>query len=278
VDWTICGGDLDTGNDIKDTSFYREELAFDYIIRLLGERSIHSVCVELNTMTTEQKIRRLYNIPQGESHGFPEDEVKQAEAALGIRLPRALREYYLTLGKHEALNYCFNRLLKPDDEIGFSDDRYLVFYEENQVVAYWGIKEEHLVLPDPPVYGNYAPTFPTPDWHLENATTENFLLVMAIYNGCMGGLEFNANRLDYIEPATVKYIEENWSELKGITFESQRIFTDGFDEVVSLSMDDEQQCMGIFIGTSHRSRFDNLIDRLNVDWYYVSDEEEAEEN
>ncbi len=50
-------------------------------------------------MTTEQKIRRLYNIPQGESHGFREDEVKKAEAALGIRLPRALREYYLALGR-----------------------------------------------------------------------------------------------------------------------------------------------------------------------------------
>jgi hypothetical protein len=109
-------------------------------------------------MTNLQKIKRLYSLSEKQNYGFSDIEIAELEARLNVQLPEKLKDYYLTLGKNEEINYVHNRLLKPDHEIGFSEDRYLVFYEENQVVAYWGIKEADLKLPDPPVWGNYGTT------------------------------------------------------------------------------------------------------------------------
>ena len=107
-------------------------------------------------MKNSQKIRRLYNLPDDENFGFSETEIITLEKRLDITLPVELRNYYLTLGKSENINYSHNRLLKPDKEIKFSDDQYLIFYEGNQVVAYWGIKEEDLKLNNPAANKVYA--------------------------------------------------------------------------------------------------------------------------
>lgn len=229
-------------------------------------------------MTNFRNIRQLYAIGDQENSGFTETEISTLESRLACRLPGVLRAYFLTLGKYENLNFSYNRLLKPDKEIGFSDDRYLVFYEENQVVAYWGIKENDLGLENPPVYGNYFPAGEKPDWHLQANTTDNFLLQMAVYNGTLGGLQYNANSLSPVKKKTIDYIKENWSAVKEISFERQKIYTDHFNEVISISFDEEQNGTGIFIGTNNRDRFDKLLDDIDVDWSYTSyEEEDAEE-
>ena len=69
-----------------------------------------------------QKIKRLYGLSEKENYGFPETEILALEQDLETALPLKLKEYYLELGKEENLNYSFNRLLKPENEIGFSDD------------------------------------------------------------------------------------------------------------------------------------------------------------
>ena len=81
-------------------------------------------------MTYFQKIRHLYNVAENENFGFAESEIVELEKRLGIVLPAKLREYYLTLGKHKAINYSYNRMLQPG-KIKFSPDEYLIFYEEN---------------------------------------------------------------------------------------------------------------------------------------------------
>ncbi|MCC6289603.1 MAG: SMI1/KNR4 family protein [Chitinophagaceae bacterium] len=225
-------------------------------------------------MTYLQKIQRLYNIPEASNDGFTDIEIETLEAGLNYRLPAKLREYYLTLGKNENINYSHNRLLKPDGELNFSDDLYLVFYEENQVVAYWGIKSEDMLNDNPPVYGNYNPIADEQEWKMDSKTTEDFLIVMAIGNGTLGGLTYNANSLQPVNPATIKYIEQNWEELKGITLTGQRIFTSNFDDVISLCIDNDQQASGIFIGTTHETFFENMLSKLDVDWDYISTEDE----
>lgn len=225
-------------------------------------------------MTYSQKIRHLYNIAG--DYGFNQSEIAALEECLGITLPEKLREYYLTLGKHQALNYSYNRLLKPNQEIGFSPDEYLVFYEENQVVVYWGIKKEDLTLPNPPIYGNYSSDELNPDWHLENATTEGFLLLMAVYNGVLGGLAYNANSLEPVSPEVVTCVQNNWEELKDISNEVQKIYTRDYEEMVSLSFDGQQSCTGIFIGTNNRDAFDSMLNKLDIGWSYVSLEDEEE--
>ena len=234
-------------------------------------------------MTYFQKIRHLYHVPENENFGFEESEIIALEKELNITLPAILREYYLTLGRHEAINYSHNRLLRPGGEIGFSPDEYLIFYEENQGVVSWGIKKDDLSNPNPPVYGNYSSDDENPNWYLELPTTEACMLMLAVYNGVLGGLKYNANNLESVNTEVVNYIKENWQECEDISSTTQRIFTRDYAEMISLSFDSGQNCSGIFIGTNDEARFDNMLDKLAVEWFYVStedmdDDEEEEED
>ncbi|MBV7530862.1 SMI1/KNR4 family protein [Chitinophaga sp. sic0106] len=222
-------------------------------------------------MTILPQISRLYQLPETTQQGYSHEEIAALEARLGIQLPAALRTYYLTLGKNELINRSHNQLLTPG-QTGFSDDRYFVFYEENQVVAYWGIKEADLTGDNPPVYGNYHPG--GTEWYEDAPSVESFLLLMAIYNGTLGGLTYNANSFDTVAPEVATYIESNWEEVKGITLQSQRIFTDHFEEVISVSVDQQGNWTGIFIGTQANERFEALLERLDIDWDYISTEDE----
>jgi len=221
-------------------------------------------------MTYFQKIRYLYGIAAQDSFGFEASDID-------LPLPAVLKEYYLSLGKHEAINYAHNRLLKPG-EMGFSQDEYLMFFEENQGVVYWGIKKADLDLPNPPVYGNYSGDEMNPDWHMECATTEGFLLLMAVYNGVLGGLEYNANSFAPVPAETVRYVAQNYEELKEISHATQRVFTRDYEEMVSLSFDKAGNCTGAFIGTNNGDRFDNMLDQLDIAWDYISLEDEEEDD
>lgn len=71
------------------------------------------------------------------NHGYPVRAVEAAETRLGFAIPEALRDYYLSIGKHE-LNRVHNRLRPPDD-LDVSNGR-LVFQDENQCVLFWGVR------------------------------------------------------------------------------------------------------------------------------------------
>ncbi|MCM0667462.1 SMI1/KNR4 family protein [Flavobacterium tyrosinilyticum] len=224
-----------------------------------------------------QKIKRLYNLSENENYGFSENQILDLEKTLESKLPLKLKEYYLELGKEENLNYSFNRLLKPENEIGFSDDDFLVFYEENQNVAFWGIKKEDLSKENPPVYGNYD-TIEKSDWEIETQTTENFFLLMAVFSGTLGGLQFNGNHFGGINSEIVKLVEENYALVPEISRENQKVYTDGFYVVISLSFDQENNCTAAFIGSSDQERFDAILENIDIDWSYLSyDDEEAYE-
>jgi hypothetical protein len=225
-----------------------------------------------------QKIKRLYSLSENENYGFLENQILDLEKTLNIKLPSKIKEYYFELGKEENLNYCFNRLLKPENEIGFSDDDFLVFYEENQNVAFWGIKREDLSQDNPPVYGNYD-TIEKSDWEMETETTENFFLLMAVFNGTLGGLQFNGNYFGEIDSEIVKLVEENYALIPEISRENQKVYTDDFYDVISLSFDQENNCTGAFIGSSDQERFDAILDLVDIDWSYLSyDDEEYDED
>lgn len=228
-------------------------------------------------MTSFDKIRRLYQLKENENFGFTEQDMASLEARLNIQLPKMLREYYLTLGRQENLNYSHNRLLKPDKEIGFSSDRHLIFYEENQVVVFWGIRKDDLSLDNPPVWGNYG-TDEEPDWHKETETTDAFFLLMAVYNGTLGGLPFNANALKPVNKETVISIQQNTTRIPEISSNQQVVYTNDFLEMISLSFDKDENCTGIFIGTADAEKFDTMIATLDVDWSYISDEDEDYED
>lgn len=224
-------------------------------------------------MTYQQKIRQLYALDETKHFGFSEAEMFHLEKRLNFAFPKVLREYYLTLGKNKKLNNSFNQLLKPKSEINFSTDRHLIFYEENQGVVCWGIKEQDLQLDDPSVYGNYDPANATQEWFADSPTTEFFLLSMAFWNAVLGGLKFNANSSSATDLAetTIEKVEANWTELKGITNQQLRFFTSDFSEIIAFTTDMNSKINGLYIGSNTKKKYKNIIDTLKIEWDYRAD-------
>jgi hypothetical protein len=222
-----------------------------------------------------QRIKLLYNLPQNNTYGISENEIILMENNLKIKLPKILREYYLTLGNNKNINNSFNRLFEPK-EISFTEDgNYLVFYEENQGVVYWAINKNDMENENPRVYGNYDPDDLTQDWFIDSETTDNFLLSMAYWNGVLEGLNFSANYSNDsgIESNIIKNIEDNFSEIKGITNQQLRFFTDRNIEIIVLTFDTKYNYNGIYIGTNDEEAYKNIVEKINIEWDYRSDKD-----
>jgi hypothetical protein len=108
------------------------------------------------------------------------------EKRLGVKIPNALREYYLVAGRERRFNTCHNRLLPP--ERLFIDHKKLVFMEENQTVVWWGVSMRNLNSLDSSVFQgvNEDPIA----WYLEHKKCSTFLKVMLHYQAVSGGFPF----------------------------------------------------------------------------------------
>jgi hypothetical protein len=220
-----------------------------------------------------QKIKTLYDLSQND--GYSENEIIEAENNLSIKFPRILREYYLILGKNKTVNESFNRLLNINGETGFTEDtRYLVFYEENQGAVYWAIDQKDLGHNNPKVYGNYDPNNGSDDWFTDSETMEGFLLSMAYWNGALEGLKYTANcsNDDGIESDIIKNVENRWNEIKGLTSQQLRFFANDDMEIIVLTTDLENNVNGIYTGTNDKTKFMEMMERINIKWDYRSDE------
>ncbi len=88
----------------------------------------------------QNEYRSLFarlGFPLSKRHIISEEQVNRAENRLAIRLPKALRDYYLVAGREKILNHSFNRLYSPSEWELHSGK--LIFMEENQTVVVWGI-------------------------------------------------------------------------------------------------------------------------------------------
>jgi hypothetical protein len=208
-----------------------------------------------------QKIKLLYSLPQDNNYGIDENEIVLMENELKIKLLKILREYYSTLGKNKIVNNSFNRLFEPK-EISFTENKnYLVFYEENQGVVYWAINRNDIGDENAKVYGNYDPEDLTQDWFIDSETIDNFLLSMAYWNGAREGLNFLANYSNdnVIEMNVIKSIENNFTEIKGITNQQLRFFTDNDIEIIALTFETENKYNGIYIWTNNEEVYKNIL-------------------
>jgi hypothetical protein len=115
--------------------------------------------------------------------GLDEGWLKSVEEQLGVRLPTALRDYYLVAGRERRFNQAYSRLLGPDD--WFISRRRVAFMAENQGVAFWGVQATAEPADDPPVFQgvegetNYW-------WHREHDQCSAFLLFMLVSNATYG--------------------------------------------------------------------------------------------
>ncbi|MFD0903497.1 hypothetical protein [Actinomadura sediminis] len=95
-----------------------------------------------------------WGVPLGPGDGTPGPDLDAAEDALGVRLPAALREAYALFGRRPDLHANLHGLLAPEDFYLHAGG--VVFREENQGVATWGVLVADLAgggtaAADPPV-------------------------------------------------------------------------------------------------------------------------------
>jgi hypothetical protein len=97
-----------------------------------------------------------WRTPLAPGDGTPDADLTAAEANLGVHLPAALREAYALFGRRADLHSNMHSLLSPAEF--YVDDRKeaLVFREENQGAASWGVllsdlDKADLDKADPPV-------------------------------------------------------------------------------------------------------------------------------
>ena len=234
------------------------------------------------TETLVKQIKNLFHLAPKDCKGFSEEQLLEAEKRLAVKFPLVFREYYLQLGATESVNQSFNSLATPE-QLYFDGD-FLCFCEENQGVVMWAIRKEDLANPNPSIWGNYGSETDS-DWVLENPKLSDFWLYMAIYNGTLGGLSYNANAMGgwdmegfEVPEQAVSYIEKQYDTLTELCWEGQRVFTDkDFTIVIVLSIHREtKRKTAIFIGTSKKKLFDKFLEEMKnfgLEWDYTSYED-----
>lgn len=212
-------------------------------------------------MTYKTIITRLFAL-EGLVPGYTPEAIAAAERRLGCMLPDVLRDYYLTLGRNKALNATHNRLLEPE-EIYFSGSGHLVFYEENQAVAVWGIAAAHLAQEDPPVWGAYD--MDREEWFEDAGAITDFLLSMAYSQAAMGGLPFSAFA-ESVSPNALAAIEQHWTEQVGLTRQYLRFFTHDHHEILLLTTDELGKPGSLYVAANNKNAYRRIMALDNMVW------------
>lgn len=109
-------------------------------------------------------------------------ELAAAEKRLGIRIPAAVRDYFLVAGRERRFNTCHNRILAPKS--WSVDKKNLLFMEENQNVVLWAVSTRSPKAADPPVFQGVNDEPIT--WVREHRRFSVFLEVMLHYQAVSG--------------------------------------------------------------------------------------------
>ncbi|KYF78312.1 hypothetical protein BE17_53355 [Sorangium cellulosum] len=113
---------------------------------------------------------------RGLEDGCTEADICAAEQRLGVSLPEALRDYLATAGRHGGMMDADFHVLPPD-KLRLAGDC-LVFCEENQYVAEWGIQAADRASPNPRVSGRARNT---EKWYSEASRLSGFLIHVATW-------------------------------------------------------------------------------------------------
>jgi hypothetical protein len=153
-----------------------------------------------------REIFATFGYPLTEKTSLAPRVLAEAERRLGVRVPAALREYYLIAGQERRLNACHNRLLPPSD---WSIDRKrLIFMEENQSVLWWGVSIRNPDSDDPPVSQGINDEPIT--WSPEHRRCSVFLAVMLHHHAAGGGFRF-CGTADAPEQSSYRFEEHGWT-------------------------------------------------------------------
>lgn len=177
--------------------------------------------------------------------GVPEQQIVQHERRLGVRLPRALRDYYLVGGRGGRLNQAHDRLLPPARwELASGK---IVFLEENQGVALAGVRANDPAGDDPPVFWGYLEE-ENPRWRRHQDCCSEFLVINLYLQAVLGGMKYLAQA--NITPENLAQIQKTWPFI-------------GEGYVQAFGKDGQAVCvMGdadLYVGGRTRRDFDALV-------------------
>ena len=207
-----------------------------------------------------EAVFRAFGRPLDARCAMSEATLAKAEARLGVRIPRALREYYAVAGREERFNLVDQRLLPPSRwEV---DSKRLVFMEENQVVCIWGVSLRRFGSSDPPVSEGF-PDGEGASWVPLKRTSSAFLMAMLHRQAVCGGLP-HVRFGEEIPAATFKarFRKRDWTsygKLKGEEYFSRP------GQVIALSREgfrDGRWTISIAAGT--RDGLRSLADELGL--------------
>ena len=147
---------------------------------------------------------RLLQHPLTAAHGLDDEVIDQGAARVGGTIPLALRDYYSVLGGHP-LNTAHNRLYAPSQLEFDPAQKCVIFMEENQSVCAWGIQAADLARPDPVAYQGQPDHG---DWHSEERTLSEFLVIALYLQCCWGGLEYSGSQMNSVK--LIPRLEDPW--------------------------------------------------------------------
>lgn len=188
--------------------------------------------------------------------GVPEVELLEAERRLGLRLPKALADFYRAAGRADDYTSVFNRLLPPG-ELAMESDK-LVFLVENQAVVLWGTNAGSEPTDDPACYQatNGEPLV----WEGVNERCSIFLLVMLHWEAAFAGAMPNASTAA-VDGNLVELLNLNWSfvgEVNGL-----RAYNKPGSAVCFLRWEDGWR---VFAGSTSESGMNALASEFGVTW------------
>lgn len=205
-------------------------------------------------MTDFNAIKKLFAIDS--PCGFAESDLSFWIGAYGA-IPKVLRDYYVELGTHEALNSSQDFLIAPSQFEEYEDPNYLVFYSENQGVSIWGIRKEDVQKENPPVYENYGED----EWYLTADSVYAFLISMAHLQAVMC-MEFsNGEYVDISREQAYKIANEFISKQADSDLYTGVKFYGNYDDTVIVVMNNRERFILMYSSNSeeHFNEADRMI-------------------
>jgi len=115
----------------------------------------------------------------------PPEKIAATEKKLGLRLPRALRDFYLVAGRERFLNQAHNHLCTPSDWETHAGK--VIFLAENQCAVVWAVTASSKPADDPAVYQGPMSDGEPSGWFLEQRRCSAFMVFMVHLQASFGG-------------------------------------------------------------------------------------------
>jgi hypothetical protein len=212
------------------------------------------------TMNDRQKLyRRAFQIlgrrlkPED---AIPDYEILGAERRLGVRIPKALADFYRSAGRAADYTSVFNSFRVPS-ALALQAEK-LVFMEENQAVVLWGTDAGDEPSDDPPAYQatNDEPLV----WERVNERCSVFLMVMLHWEAAFGGAMPCANTAS-VDAELVGILDRKWSFVGEVN--GMRAYNKPGAAICFLKWEDEWR---IFAGCTEEAGMSAIASELGIEW------------